>query len=314
MSSNTSGNERRKLSFSRCLLVAAAFLLGLMFFLSAWANFIDRDDLMEVAGAVRDIERKSYWEDVVLYVTVQGARGRFKYEADSPGFAEFESALSAGTPVRLWVETASLELGNPAPIFEAEVNGTLLVRFDQTEPIHNRETWFVMLAGPVLWFLAFWIWHRATRRLPTREETAAYEARLEQIAQKHWLLFLVVQFVTLIRKWGEEIPKFGGLFTAFLFFWILPLYMIFIYVTAQSYRALVSIFCFSYWILLVALFLAAVTVPDFPGAEEYPDLGSTGSRLTNAYILLNLAYGGAMWVWGTLMVEPDEPVEEPASQ
>lgn len=314
MATITPSNQRRKLSFSRRLLVAAAFLLGLVFFLSAWANFMDRDDLTEIAGAVRDIERKSYWEDVVLYVRVQGARGRFKYEADSPGFADFESALSAGSPVRLWIETASLELDHPAPIFEAEVDGKLLIHFDHTTEIHNRETWYVMLAGPVFWFLGFWIWHRATRRLPTREETAAYEARLEQIAQKHWLLFFVVHVVNSARKWGEEIPKIGGLFTAFLFFWILPLYMIFIYVTAQSYRVLVAIFCFSYWILLVALSIAAVTVPDFPGAEEYPQLGSTGSRLTNAYILLNLAYGGAMWVWGTLMVEPDEPVEESSSQ
>jgi hypothetical protein len=37
-----------------------------------------------------------------------------------------------------------------------------------------------------------------------------------------------------------------------------------------------------------------------------------GSRLVNGYILLNLAYGGAMWLWGTLMWEPEAAaIDEP---
>ena len=301
--------SRRKLSVRHRLLVAGAVFVGLLFTLSAMVNFVERDDLTEVAGPVRHIERKKYWEDVVLYLQIEGVSGRFKYEADDPGFVEFEAALVEGISARLLVDTASLEMDHPAAIFEAEVADELLIRFDETSRSHNQETWYVLLMGPVFCFLGGWIWHRATRPLPSPEQAAAYEARILQIAEKHWVLFSVVYVVNTIRKWGEEIPKFGDLFTALLFFWILPLYLIFVYVTAQSYRAFVAVFCFSYWILLAGLLMAAVVMPEFPGGEEYSDLGETGSRLTNAYILLNLAYGGAMWLWGTLTYEPEETVK-----
>lgn len=313
MSTTPARARRRKLSWRRRLLVAGALLLGFAFVLSALANFIGRDDLTEVSGPVREIERKTFWEDVVLYVRVEGARGRFKYEAGRPGFDDFQAAIAEGTPVKLWVETDSLDFGDPATIFGAEVNGQRLIRFDATAPLHNRETWYVLLAGPVFWFLGFWIWHRATRRLPTPEEIAAHQKQIEQLAEKNWLLFLAVYVVDTVRQWGEKIPKLGDLFTALLFFWILPLYMVFIYVTAQSHRVVVAIFCFSYWILLSALSIAALTMPSFPGAREYPELGETGSRLMNAYIVLNIVYGGAIWLWGTLTYEPETAVEEPTT-
>jgi len=297
--------QRRKLSFSRKAIVAGALLLGLAFTLSATVNFVDRDGLTQITGAVRAVERKTYWEDVVLYMRVEGAEGRFKYESGNPGFAAFEAAVAAGTPVRLLVDTTSLELSHPAAIYEAEVAGELLIGFGETSQIHNQQVWIVMLLGPVFWFLGIWIWHMATRPLPTPEEAAAYQVRLEQLAERHWLLFLVVHVVTTIRQWGEQIPKVGDLFTAFLFFWILPLFMVFVYVTAQTFRRFVAAFCLSYWIALAVLSIAALTVPGFPGGEEYPALGATGSRLFHAYLLLNIAYGGSMWLWGTLMDEPD---------
>lgn len=305
MAATTAKRQRRKLSFSRRLLVGGALVLGCAMVLAACANFISRDDLTEVDGPVSHVERKQYWEDTLLYLRVQGTHGRFKYEDGAPGFADFEAAVAEGTPVRLWVETAALDLGHPAPIYEAEVDGKRLIEFDQTKAIHNRDTFFVMLLGAAFWFIGFWICHRATRPLPQAEEVAAYEARLAEIAERHWLLFAVVHVVTKLRQWGEQVPKFGDLAVAFFFFWILPLYMVFVYVTAQSYRKLVAVFCVSYWTLLVALPIAALTIPDFPGASEYPELGATASRIANGYILLNLAYGGALWLWGTLMSEPE---------
>ena len=299
---------RRALSIWRRMLVAATFLLGSLMMLAACANFIERDSLTEISGRVAQVERKQYWEDVVLYLRVEGAQGRFKYERGWPGFDEFESALAKGVPVRLRVDTSSLDMGHPATIYEAEVDGSSPVRFDETQARHNRQTAYVMLLGPIFWFLAFWIWHRATRPLPTAEETAAYQARLEQIAERHWLLFLIVHGVHTVRQWGEKIPKLGGVFTAFLFFWILPLHMAFIYVTAQSYRRIVGLFCISYGILLFALPIAAAAIPGFPGADEYPQLGPIGSRLLNAYILLNIAYGGMIWLWGTLTYESESEV------
>lgn len=116
--------------------------------------------------------------------------------------------------------------------------------------------------------------------------------------------------MTVIRGWGESIPKLGDLITVFLFFWILPLYMLFIYVIAQSYRWFITFFCFSYWFLLVSLMVAAVVLPEFPGADEFPFLGPIGSKLFHTYLILNIAYGGAIWIWGTLMYEP-EPTAEP---
>ena len=301
---------RRRLSLVRRILVTGALLLGVAIVLAACANFIDRDDLTEVAGPVLQIERKSYWEDVVLYVRVAGAPGRFKSEAGRPGFAEFEAAVAEGTPVRLLVDSASLATGNPAAIYEAAVDGKPLIRFEETGRLHNRETWYVMLLGVVFGLLGVWIWHRATRPLPTPEERADYEKRLEAIAEKNPVLFLVVHVVNTTRQWGEKIPKLGDLVTVFLFFWILPLYMVFIYVTAESYRALVAVFCSSYWILLVALPVAAIAVPNFPGGGEYPLLGEMGSRIFSGYLVLNLAYGVAVWVWGTLVDEPEPPAAE----
>ena len=305
----TSGmRQRRKLPFSRKLIVAGALLLGLVFTLSAMASFVDRESLTEISGAVRVVERKTYWEDVVLYLRVEGATGRFKYESGSPNFAALEASLEAGIPVRLLVDTGSLEMDYPAAIYEAEIDGELLIDFDETSQLHNRQTWLVMLLGPVFWFLGIWIWHMATRPLPSYEAAAAHQARLEQLAETHWVLFMVVHVVATIRQWGEQIPKVGDLFTVFLFFWILPLYMVFVYVTAQSFRRFVAVFCFSYWIALAVLSMAALIVPGFPGGEEFPALGATGSRLFHTYLLLNLAYGGAMWLWGTLMDEPEPDV------
>ena len=314
MATGATQTGRRRLPLSRRLLVAGAFLRGLLFMLSAMVNFVDRGDLTEVQGPVRTIEPKRYWEETVLYVQLENVPGRFKYESEDPGFAEFEAALFKGTPARLWVETASLELEQPAAVFAAEIDGRPVVRFDETQSLHNRETWLVFLAGPVFWFLGIWIWHRATRRLPTAEELAARSARIERLAEKHTFLFPAVHVVTKVRQWGEEIPKVGDLFTAFLFFWILPLYMVFVYVTAQSYRGFVAVFCYSYWGLLVVLPVAALAVRDFPGADAYPALGPALSRVTSAYILLNIAYGGAMWLWGTLMDEPDAPAESTAAR
>lgn len=305
MAKTSPRRQRRKLKFKQRLIVGGTLFLGLVFILSALASFVDRADLTEVIGPIHSVERKSYWEDVVLYVRVTGAAGRFKYEHDQPKFADFDAGLSEGLPVRLLVETSALDLDHPAPIFAAEFDGEPVILFEETSRAHNREVWLVMLLGPIFWFLGIWIWHRATRPLPTPEETAAYEARLTVIAEQRPYLFLTVHVVNTIRGWGEEIPKLGDLFTVFLFFWILPLYMVFVYVTAQSYRRFVAIFCCSYWAALVILSIAAVTVPDFPGGEEYPFLGSIGSRLFHTYLLLNLSYGGAMWLWGTLMYEPE---------
>ncbi|MEZ6044684.1 MAG: hypothetical protein R3C11_03690 [Planctomycetaceae bacterium] len=100
-------------------------------------------------------------------------------------------------------------------------------------------------------FLAFWIWHRSTRPLPQKAEVAAYNKYLEQQAEQHPYLFTSVYVVNTIREKGESIPKLGDLFTAFLFFWILPLYMLFIYATAYHYRRLQRLFCISYWLLWV---------------------------------------------------------------
>ncbi len=309
MAQTMSRPQRRVLTRSRRLLVVGSLLLGLLFVFAAVANFIDHDDLTEIVGEVHSLEHRSYWGDEVLYLRIEGAQGRFKIEHSTPGFAEMDAALSKGTAVRLWVDPTSLELDQPASIYQAEVDGRPLLSIDQTGAAHNRETWYVMLLGPLFWLLGFWIWHRATRPLASPEQQAAHQQRLGQLAERHWLLFLVVYAVSKVRQWGEEIPKFGDLFTVFLFFWILPLYIAFIFVTAQSYRTLVAIFCLTYAMLLFTLPIAALTMPNFPGANEYPNLGVIGSRLLNAYILLNLAYGGAMWVWGTLMVEPDAEVE-----
>jgi hypothetical protein len=228
---------------------------------------------------------------------------------ESPGFDDFYAAIETGGAARLWVDTASLELDQPAAIFRAEVAGTPYIRFDQTIPMHNREAGYVMLLGPVFCFLGYWIWDRATRPLPTAKEMAAWAARIEQLAQKHPLLFAAVNVVCTIRRWGESIPRFGDLFTAFLFFWILPLYMVFIHVTAQSYRWVVAMFCVSYWVSLIALAIAAFAMPEFPGGNEYPALGSTMSRLFNAYILLNITYGGVIWLWGTLTYESESTTQ-----
>ena len=132
---------------------------------------------------------------------------------------------------------------------------------------------------------------------------------MEQIAQKHPLLFTAVNSVCTIRQWGENIPRVGDLFTAFLFFWILPLYMVFIYVTALSYPWIVAIFCVSYAISPTGLVIAAVTTSTFPGANQYPALGGTTSRLLNAYIILNITYGGVIWLWGTLTYESESTIQ-----
>ena len=68
MASTRSKRARRELNLSRRLLLGGAILLGSVFFLSAWMNFIERTDLTEVAGAVSQVERKQYWEDTVVYV------------------------------------------------------------------------------------------------------------------------------------------------------------------------------------------------------------------------------------------------------
>ena len=301
---------RRRMNTSRWLLAGGSFVLGLLFLVAGRASIVSRDDVTEVSGTIRHTELKKYWEDAVLYVAIEGTDGRFKVEAGSPGFEGFHDAAKSGASAQLWVDTTSLELEQPAAIFRADVAGTQYIRFEQTIPLHNREAGYVMLLGPVCCFLGYWIWDRATRPLPTAEDTAAWTARIEQLAQKHPLLFTVVNLVCTVRQWGESIPKVGDLFTAFLFFWILPLYMVFIFITAQSYRWIVAMFCISYWISLIALTIAAVTVPTFPGANEYPALGSTMSRLFNAYILLNITYGGVIWLWGTLTYESHATSQE----
>ncbi|MCP4508791.1 MAG: hypothetical protein GY826_20660 [Fuerstiella sp.] len=296
---------RRKMSTSQWRLAGCSFLFGLLFLVVGRAKIVSRDDVTEVAGPVRHLELKKYWEDTVLYVSIEGREGRFKTEADSPGFAKFHSAVRSGISVRLWIDTSSLELEQPAAIFRAEVAGTQYIDFDETVLSHNRQAGCVMLLGPVFCFLGYWIWDRATRPLPTAEDTAAWTRRIDQIAQKRPWLFAAVNIVCTVRQWGENIPKVGDLFTAFLFFWILPLYMVFIYVTAPSHRWIVAVFCGSYGVSLAALTVAAVAVPNFPGGNEYPALASTMSRLFNAYILLNITYGGVIWLWGTLTHEPE---------
>ncbi|MCA9042174.1 MAG: hypothetical protein KDA65_17610 [Planctomycetaceae bacterium] len=57
---------------------------------------------------------------------------------------------------------------------------------------------------------------------------------------------------------------------------------------------------------MAGLSVAALLVPGYPGGDEYPYLGPTGSKLFLTYLMLNLAYGGAMWIWGTLMYEEEE--------
>ncbi len=303
---------RRKLPLMQKLLVAAAILFGLFALLAGLAGGVEREDLTKVSGLIHKVEPVKYWDDVVLYVEVAGTSGRFKYEKGYPGYDAFEAAAMKGVPVELWVETFALETKNqPAPIFEAIVDGTTLIHLESTQAAKNDDNMIVIALGVAFILLGFWIWHRATRPLPTQEETDAYEARLLEIAEKHPRLFAVMNIVTTIREWGESIPKLGDLFTAFLFFWILPLYMLFICVTAQSYRWFITFFCFSYWFLLVSLMVAAVALPDFPGADEFPILGPVGSKLFHTYLILNIAYGGAIWIWGTLMYEPEPAPIEP---
>lgn len=303
MAATLSSRARRRMNISRWMLAGSSFLLGLLFLVAGRASIVSRDDVTEVSGTIRHTELKNYWEDAVLYVAIEGAAGRFKMGAGSPGFKGFHDAAKSGASAQLWVDTTSLELKQPAVIFRADVAGIRYVSFEQTIPLHNREAGYVMLLGPVFCFLGYWIWDRATRRSPTADDAVAWNARIEQIAQKHPLLFTAVNIVCTVRQWGESIPEVGDLFTAFLLFWILPLYMVFIYVTAQSYRWIVAMFCISYWISLIALMIAAITVPTFPGADEYPALGGTMSRLFNAYILLNITCGGVIWLWGTLTYE-----------
>ncbi len=305
---------RRKLKFTRKLIILGAFAFGFLTTIASLGSFIEQEDLIEISGEVIEIEEVKYWEDFILYLRVEGASGRFKYEKGNPGYDDFKSRINKGVPVHLWVESIDNIDRQPARIFAADVNGERIVRFEETQPVHNQESFYIMLMGGGFCLLGLWIWHRSTRPLPTSEESDAYEKYLIQRAEQHPHLFIVVHIITKIRGWGESIPQIGDLFTAFLFFWILPLYMLFIYVTAYSYHKLVSLFCFSYWVVLVGLIIGVCAFPDFPGGNEYPALGQMGSKLFSAYLILNIAYGGAIWIWGTLMYEEESDNPQLASK
>ncbi len=60
--------------------------------------------------------------------------------------------------------------------------------------------------------------------------------------------------------------------------------------------------------------IAAIILPSFPGGEEYPMLGQTGSKLFSGYLILNIAYGGAIWIWGTLMYEEESSTPNVANE
>lgn len=170
--------KRRKLPLMRKLLVALVVLFGLIALLAGLASGIERDDLTHVEGKLFSFDRRTYWDDEVLYLRVEGAKGRFKIESGDPGYDAFEQVIVKNVDVELWVETSALEVDYPAPIFEAVVDGTTLIQLKETQAAKNDDNLIVIVLGVAFIMLGFWIWHRATRPLPTQEETDAYEARL----------------------------------------------------------------------------------------------------------------------------------------
>ncbi|MEZ6044685.1 MAG: hypothetical protein R3C11_03695 [Planctomycetaceae bacterium] len=56
--------------------------------------------------------------------------------------------------------------------------------------------------------------------------------------------------------------------------------------------------------------MAAVTIADFPGGDEYPVLGETGSKVFFSYLVLNIVYGCILWVVGTLFLEEEQSETE----
>lgn len=298
--------NRRKPGLRQWLLSVGIFLLGVMILFAGRAAFISRDDLSEVAGRVREVQQRHYWEDRILYVTLEGTTGRFKIEDDWPGYSRFLATVEKGSSVRMWVDNAARDLDQPAVIFHADVGDEAIVQYSETSAVHNTEACYVMLLGPIFCFAGFWIWVSATRRIPGSEEVQLRQAETQRLRQKHSRLFAVVEIVDAVRRWGEEIPKFGDLFTAFLFFWIFPLYLVFLKRTATTWKRVVAAFCNSYWVLLICLSVATFVVADFPGGDEYPALGPPLSRLFNVYLLMNLAYGAAIWIAGMMMHGDEE--------
>jgi hypothetical protein len=293
----------------RRALIGVCFLLGFATFIGAWFGDVSRDDLTKIHGTVRLVENKLYSDERLVYFQVTGNSAKYKYSETYPGFDRFQESLRVGAPIRVLADRSSIEMNQPAAIYEAEVGDRTLVRFDETQPIQAQDKWYVMIFSGCCLLAAVWLWRQAklADAPPSEVVTAEEEEIAEQIAERHGLLIAVVSVVVAIGMCCRKIPKFGKLAVAFFYFWIMPLYVVYLYAVARTRRLLVSAYCFSYWLLLVGLFVAAVVAPDFPGAEEYPELGAVGSRLTNVYILLNLAYGAALFMW-VLIWEPDPTI------
>jgi hypothetical protein len=296
--------DRKPLSRSQQSVVVGAVFLGCVFVLSSWFGYMSRVELQVMAGTVTEIDRGT---GTVVTVTMglENNKVRLKFDANLPGFERLNAAIANGQSARFLVDARSLTLGHTASIYQAEIDGLVLVSLEETIPPKNHQIPMMPILGPVFCLIGFAVWHKGTAPDPSPREVAAYNANLDHVAAEYPLLFRLIRGFSSVSAVLEKIPILGTILLLGVYVWLLPFFLVLIQATASSNKRLLGVFCFTYWVLLAGLFVSTLFEALFPGVLSHAMLTALDNRFHQVYVILNMCYLFLTWIWIESMWEWD---------